>query len=103
MRAAAVAVLAPTVLLSGCGYVGPIMPPSPELPNAVIDLHAVERGDRIVITFSTPPRTTDNLAIKQFSDIDLRVGPAITPWDFERWSGAATAVSFASTPRERSR
>ncbi len=65
------------------------MPPSPELPNPVTDLAVVERGDNLIITFDTPPRTTDALAIKSFSTIDLRIGPAVTPFDFDRWAASA--------------
>jgi hypothetical protein len=77
------------LFLAGCGYVGPVLPPSPELPQAVRDLRAVERGDQIVITFSTPARTTDNLPVRQFSEIDLRLGPAPVPFDFDRWAASA--------------
>jgi len=83
-------------LLTGCGYVGPVLPPSPEIPAQVSDLAAVERGDKIVLTFRTPPRTTDSLAIKRFSEIDLRIGPAIAPFDFETW--AATAKPYPLNP-----
>jgi fibronectin type 3 domain-containing protein len=41
----------------------------------ITDLAAVERGDKIVVTFSTPPRTLDSVAITRFSHIDLRLGP----------------------------
>jgi len=75
--------------LVGCGYVGPVVPPSPEIPAAVTDLAAVERGDKILITFNTPLRTTDNLSIRKFSEIDLRVGPASIPFDFDQWAAAA--------------
>ncbi|HEY7211352.1 MAG TPA: hypothetical protein VH477_13835 [Bryobacteraceae bacterium] len=78
--------------LAGCGYVGPVLPPSPMLPQAVTDLTAVERGDQIVIRFSTPVRTTDNLGITEFSSIDLRLGVAGTPFDYDRW--AATAARY---------
>ena len=83
-------------MLAGCGYVGPIMPPSPEIPMQVKDLVAVQRGDKIEVTFRTPPRTTDNLSIKKFSDIDLRIGPALVPFDFATW--AETAKSFTIVP-----
>ncbi len=63
------------LLSSGCGYVGPVLPPSPEIPTPVRDLTVVERGDNIVINFTTPARTTDGVAITRFSKIDLRVGP----------------------------
>jgi fibronectin type 3 domain-containing protein len=78
--------------LCACGYVGPVVPPSPELPTSVADLSVVERGDQIQITFSTPVRTTDNLPITHFSEIDLRLGPAPQPFDFDRWSAAARRI-----------
>ena len=98
MRVTALAILSSALLLLNCGYVGPVVPPSPELPNPVTDLTVVERGDQIVITFSTPPRTTDNLPIRQFSTIDLRVGPSVAPFDFDRW--AASAKQYEVAPPE---
>jgi hypothetical protein len=95
VRVAALATLIPILLLLNCGYVGPVVPPSPQLPNPVTDLTVVERGDQIVVSFSTPPRTTDNLPIKQFSTIDLRVGPTVTPFDFDRWSASAKRYEVA--------
>ncbi len=71
----------PFLLLAGCGYVGPVQPPSPEIPTVITDLAAVERGDKMIITFSTPPRTLDSVAITRFSHIDLRVGPESQPPD----------------------
>jgi hypothetical protein len=69
-------VLAVLLFGAGCGYVGPVQPPSPQIPATITDLAVVERGDQLVVTFNTPPRTTDSVAITRFSDIDLRVGPA---------------------------
>ena len=96
MRAARFAVFLSLLMLAGCGYVGPIMPPSPEIPMQVRDLVAVQRGDKIEVTFRTPARTTDSLAIKKFSEIDLRIGPALVPFDFATW--AETAKSFTLVP-----
>jgi hypothetical protein len=62
-------------LLVNCGYVGPVQPPSPEIPTPVTDLAALERDNKIIFTFTTPPRTNDGVAITKFSEIDLRVGP----------------------------
>jgi fibronectin type 3 domain-containing protein len=92
VRAAFSAAACLMVALAGCGYVGPVLPPSPLIPNAVTGLGAVERGDRLRVTFSTPPRTTDQVAIKTFSEIDLRIGPAASPFDFASW--AATAKQY---------
>jgi hypothetical protein len=91
--------IAAGVLFSAsCGYVGPIVPPSPELPNAITDLAVIERGNQLAISFSTPPRTTDNTAIKRFSKIDLAIGPDIQPWDFERWSQTARHMELSPPP-----
>lgn len=92
MRARAVGLAPAFLLLAGCGYVGPVVPPSPELPNPVTDLKVTERGDQLLINFSTPVRTTDNLTINHFSELDLRIGPAVTPFDFDQW--AATAKQY---------
>jgi fibronectin type 3 domain-containing protein len=99
-RAAQFQVLAAAVflVLSGCGYVGPVLPPSPQLPTAVTDLHAIERGDQIVITFSTPIRTTDSLSIKRFTEIDLRIGATHTPFDFNQWAAGAQQYSLTPPP-----
>lgn len=98
MRAAAFAVLSAFTLSLGCGYVGPIMPPSPEIPTPVIDLVAVESGNKIEISFHTPARTTDNLAIKQFSEIDLRIGPEMVPFDFDSWAESAQSYPLNLPP-----
>lgn len=94
-RAVTVAAL---LALCGCGYVGPVLPPSPQLPTAVTDLHAIERGDQILITFSTPMRTTDNLSIRRFSEIDLRIGAAGRPFDFDQWAAGAQQYNLPAPP-----
>ena len=92
--------LAPMLVVSlvGCGYVGPVLPPSPQLPLAVTNLVAVQRGDEIVIEFSTPPRTTDNLPVRHFSEIDLRIGPAAIPFDYDRWASGAKRYPVPPPP-----
>ncbi|MGH9609319.1 MAG: fibronectin type III domain-containing protein [Bryobacteraceae bacterium] len=72
-----------------CGYIGPVVPPSPLLPSAITDLKAVERGNQLSVSFSTPPRTTDGRAIKKFSKVDLVIGPVVHPWNFAHWSQTA--------------
>lgn len=87
-----------SAMLSGCGYVGPIVPPSPQIPAPVTNLAAVQRGDQIVVTFSTPPRTTDSLAIDEFSNIDLRIGPASEPFDQTAWEQSAKPYAIPHQP-----
>ncbi len=96
MRVARFAVFSSLLCLAGCGYVGPIMPPSPQIPAQVTDLVAVQRGNKIEVSFRTPGRTTDGVAIKKFSEIDLRIGPALVPFDFANW--AETAKAFPINP-----
>ena len=84
--------------LVSCGYVGPVLPPSPMLPQAVTDLSVVEQGDQLIIRFSVPVRTTDNLVIRDFESIDLRVGESSVPFDFERWAASAKPVQTELPP-----
>ena len=86
------------LLLSGCGYVGPVLPPSPELPQTITDLSVVERGNQLVIIFNTPARTTDTLPIPRFSQIDLRIGTYAVPFDFDRWASTATPIEVQPPP-----
>jgi fibronectin type 3 domain-containing protein len=99
VRPAIFVALAFSLLIGSCGYVGPVLPPSPELPLAITNLAATERGDQIVITFSTPTQTTDALPIVGFSNIDLRVGPAVTPFDFGQWANSARQYEVTPPPR----
>jgi hypothetical protein len=71
----------PLIFLTACGYVGPVLPPSPEIPTVITDLAASERGNKIIITFTTPARTMDGVAITRFSQIDLRIGADGQPPD----------------------
>ena len=48
--------------------------PSAQIPLPVSDLVAVERGDRILISFGIAPRTTDGALLKSVRGIDLRAG-----------------------------
>lgn len=49
----------------------------------------MQKGDQLSVTFTVPPRTTDSILIKRYTSIDLAVGPAGTPFEFEKWSAAA--------------
>src|ERR1035438_1387784 len=63
------------LLLTGCGYVGEPLPPALRRPVLVNDLAAVQVGSNIVIQFTIPKITTEDLPIKGGEDIELRVGP----------------------------
>lgn len=57
----------------GCGYVGDPLPPALNIPRAVTDVVAVQRGSDLVITFTTPTTTTEDLVLERFGGIDVRV------------------------------
>jgi hypothetical protein len=65
------------LLLSGCAYIGEPLPPSLKIPEKVADLKAFERGSHLVISFNLPSQATDGVPIRQFEDVDLRIGPAL--------------------------
>lgn len=92
------ALLLALLCLLGCGYVGPVLPPSPEIPNPVTDLQAIEKGNELTITFSVPPHTTDSLLIKHYTVIDLAIGVAQTPFDFDKWSASAQHFEVPAPP-----
>jgi hypothetical protein len=67
-----VSVLA-AVLLSACGYVGPPMPPTLDIPVTINDFRAWEYGDNIEFEFTLPTKTTENLTLTSVRSIELRV------------------------------
>jgi hypothetical protein len=76
MRCRGTFALLPVILISGCGYVSEPLPPALRRPTQVTDLAAVERGTKIIIQFTVPTVTTEDLPIKGEPDIELRIGPA---------------------------
>jgi len=80
------------LLMTGCGYTGDPLPPLANIPTRVNDLAAIQRGDRIMIQFTVPPRTTEGVAIKTPLNLDLRIGAAEPPFSQEVWAAHATPV-----------
>lgn len=60
-------------LLAGCGYIGDPLPPALNIPTAIKDMKAVERGDGIVIDFTVPETTIEDLPLKRRGDVELLV------------------------------
>ena len=91
--------LLPAVLAwSGCASVGDPLPPVLHIPQHVTDLSAVEQGARILIEFTLPSRTTENLAMAEPVTIELRIGPAPSPFDRGAWE--AGAKEFTDLPTD---
>ena len=61
-------------LLSACGYVGPPLPPTFDIPVTITDFRAWEYGNNIELEFTLPNKTTENLDLTSFRSIELRAG-----------------------------
>ena len=95
VRASCFFALAAVLLAQSCGYIGPVQPPSLHIPVAVTDLTVSEIGDSLHLQFTLPPQTTDATGIGKFHDVELRVGPDVTPFDFMTWLGGTRPVTIS--------
>lgn len=81
----------------GCGSVGEPLYPAVNIPSTIIDLAAIERGNKIDVTFTIPPLTTEGLKLKAIGSIELRVGPNTTsPFQANQWAAGAKRVDVAT-------
>ncbi len=80
------------IVTAGCGYIGDPLPPLANIPAAVTDLAAVQRGARIIVHFTPPQLTTEARAIKPPLEFDLRIGTAVAPFTAETWAARATRL-----------
>jgi hypothetical protein len=79
--------------LAGCGTVGEPQYPAVNIPARVVDITAVERGDKIDINFTLPTLTTEGLTLKRIDDLELRVGPNTgAAFDANAWVAGARRV-----------
>lgn len=60
---AALLLLSTAVFCAGCANPGPAKPPSLHLPEIVKDLQAERAGDHVLLHWTTPSRTTDQMEI----------------------------------------
>lgn len=77
--------LCAAIVLGGCGYLGPPLPPALNLPNRITDLNAVQRGSRIIIQFTMSKMTTEAMLIKEAPEVDVRVGVSGVEFDERAW------------------
>jgi hypothetical protein len=70
---------------AACGYIGDTMPPARRIPNNVADLTAVQRGNKILLQFTLPKSTTEGDLIAKFEDVQVEIGPDVTPFSTDAW------------------
>ncbi|HYO83164.1 MAG TPA: hypothetical protein VES20_17290 [Bryobacteraceae bacterium] len=88
-----VAGFAALLCLAGCGYVGDPLPPALNIPQAVNDLSAVQRGADIEIQFTAPALTTEEIGIRDFGSVDLRIGTIPAEFSYDRWADLAEPIT----------
>jgi hypothetical protein len=90
-------VLIAAAVLAGCGYVGDPLPPALNIAARVTDVRAVEYGSQLLIDFTIPALTTDELPLRRIGEIDLRIGPGGEPFSAAGWSGNAVRIPASAT------
>ena len=83
------------IVLTGCGYIGDPLPPALRRPLRVTDLAAVQRGSNIVIQFTIPATTTEDLPLRGNEEVELRVG--LPEADVNAWARMADREPVKST------
>jgi hypothetical protein len=96
LRVCSFCAAAALLLSQGCGYIGPVQPPSLHIPVAVTDLSVSEIGDSLHLQFTLPQRTTDAAGIGKFHGVELRAGPDVTPFDFSTWLEGTKPVAISA-------
>jgi hypothetical protein len=79
--------------MAGCGYVGDPLPPALYIPRAVTDVKAVERGAEIIVDFTPPELTTEDLPFKEPPTVEIYIGPTPEPFTPEAWAQGARVVT----------
>jgi hypothetical protein len=82
--------------LTGCGYVGPVLPPLLDIPLQVPYVNAAEYGDKIIVEFTQPELTTEGNAIHNLRLLEVRVGPPVTPLLPQVWEKTATSYPVSN-------
>jgi hypothetical protein len=96
LRATLLIVVA-TWISVGCASIGPPVPPSLELPKAPTDLRMARKGDKVVLSWTIPSRTTVHQSIRYLGETEICrsfesalkdcstvVGVVSPPIDFEK-------------------
>jgi fibronectin type 3 domain-containing protein len=87
-------------LFAGCGYVGPPLPPALNIPKPATDLRVTEVGDKIIVHFTPPEKTTEDLPVETLRAITLYVGPGEANFSRERWAATAHQYPIAVTAND---
>jgi hypothetical protein len=80
--------------------VGEPLYPALNIPTRIVDLTAVERGDKIDIHFSVPKLTTEGMVLKEIGSVDLRIGPSPSGgFNTNDWANGAQKINVSPLPK----
>ncbi len=83
----------------GCASISSPLPPALHVPQHVTGLSAVEQGSSIVVQFTLPTETMENLKIRKSVSVEVRVGVAAVPFRLEAWE--ASAKPYTDIPTDK--
>ena len=83
-------------VLTGCGYIGPVLPPLLDIPQPVPYVNAIEYGDKILVEFTLPDLTTEGNPLRNVRSLEVRVGPSVNPFSPDEWAKSAKPYPVAS-------
>jgi fibronectin type 3 domain-containing protein len=84
------------LLLTNCGYPGPVLPPLLDIPLSVPYVNAVEYGDKILVEFTLPDLTTEGNPLHNVRSLVVGVGPGPSPFTPEKWAETAKQYPVAN-------
>ena len=83
------------LLCAGCGYVGDPQPPALHIPRKVTDLRAFQHAGQIIVEFTIPELTTEDLPLK-LGKVELRAGPnPQAEFNADAWTAGAKLMDTA--------
>jgi fibronectin type 3 domain-containing protein len=92
-RFLAAAIAAISLIATGCGYIGGVIPPYANIPGDPTELAVVQRGSMLYAHFKLPQLTTELRPIKGDLELDLRAGPPPNPWNAAQWAEGARKIA----------
>jgi len=84
------------LILTNCGYPGPVLPPLLDIPLPVPYVNVVEYGNKLLVEFTQPDMTTEGNPIRNIRLLDVRVGIGPSPFTTESWAATAKSYPVAS-------
>ncbi len=84
--------VAATIGLAGCGYVGDPLPPALKIPKPVADLTVAQVGQYLELRFTPPAQTMEDLDLEKIGAVELKIS--------ENWPEGGKDIAVAPDAKE---